>query len=79
MQDGDPIVLPSAHRHGVREEDMLHALRHVLRSFALDDEMTIAIGPSTSGELLEVGTIRWYGQPAIAHAMPARPKFLKGR
>lgn len=74
----EPIVLPSAHRHGVGEEDMLHALRHEVRWFALDSEMTMSIGPATTGELLEVGTIAWYGdQIAIAHAMPAREKFLR--
>ena len=74
----EPLVLHSAFRHGVSEEDMLHALRHAFRWFALDDEMTMVIGPAVSGELLEVGTVVWYGdRPAIVHAMPAREGFVR--
>ena len=44
----------------------------------LDDEMTIVIGTSTTGAMLEMGTVAWYGvQLAIVHAMPARQKFLR--
>jgi hypothetical protein len=77
-QHDEPIVLSSAYRHGVREDDMLHAVRHAVRWFTLDDEMTMVIGPSTTGALLEVGTVGWYGERlAIVHAMSAREKFLR--
>lgn len=57
---------------------MLHAVRHAIRWFTLDDEMTIVIGPSTTGAMLEAGVVAWYGeQLAIVHAMPAREKFLR--
>jgi hypothetical protein len=74
----EPIVLASAHRHGVQEEDMLPAVRHAVRWFTLDDEMTMVIGPSTTGALLEVGTVGWHGDRlASVQAMPAREKILR--
>jgi hypothetical protein len=77
-EQDEPIVLPSAHRHGVPEDDMLHAVRRAYRWFALDDEITMVIGPSTTGAPLEVGIAVWHGdQLAIVHAMPAREKFLR--
>ncbi len=36
------------------------------------------VGPSRSGEPLEVGVVVDDDGEAIIHAMPARPKFLKG-
>jgi hypothetical protein len=42
-----------------------------------EDDMLMIVGPNRSGtELLEVGVISWHGMDAIAHAMPARPKFF---
>jgi hypothetical protein len=36
------------------------------------------VGPDTSGQPLEVGVVVDEEGTAIIHAMPARPKFLKG-
>lgn len=75
--ESDPIILDSAHRHGVSDAAMLHALRFV-RHFVQDDAMTMFIGPDETGTLVEVGVIEWHGIIAIAHAMrPARPKYLR--
>lgn len=64
--ESEPIILDSAHRHGVTDEAMLHALRFPVRHFVQDDSMTMFIGPD------ETGTI------VVAHAMrPARPKYLR--
>ena len=69
----------SARQHGVRDEDMIHALRHHWRAFETDDSaVTMFIGPSTSAEPLEVGVVTDQAGTAIIHAMAARPKFLKG-
>lgn len=77
-EQDEPTVLSPAYRHGVPEEDMLHAVRHAIRWFTLDDEMTMVIGPSTASAMLEIGTVAWYGeQLAIVHAMPARERFLR--
>jgi hypothetical protein len=36
------------------------------------------IGPATTAEPLEVGVVDDEQGSAVIHAMPARPKFLKG-
>lgn len=72
-------IEPSARKHDVHDEDMLHALRHHLQAFETDDPaVTMFIGPSTTGEPLEIGVVDDEDGVAIIHAMAARPKFLKG-
>lgn len=74
----EPIILDSAHRHGVTDQAMLHALRFPVRHFVQDDAMTMFIGPDETGTPVEVGVVEWHGIIAIAHAMrPARPKYLR--
>ena len=74
----EPIILDSAHRHGVTDEAMLHALRFPVRHFVQDDSMTVFIGPDDTGTLVEVGVVEWHGVIAIAYAMrPARTKYLR--
>lgn len=73
----EPVILDSAHRHGVSDAAMLHALRFPVRHFVQDDT-TMFIGPDETGTLVEVGVIEWHGVIAIAHAMrPARHKYLR--
>ncbi|HHU11524.1 MAG TPA: hypothetical protein GXZ60_16155 [Intrasporangiaceae bacterium] len=74
----EPIILDSAHRHGVSDAAILHALRFPVRHFVQDDAMTMFIGPDEIGILVEVGVIEWHGAVAIVHAMrPARSKYLR--
>jgi hypothetical protein len=46
----------SAHRHGVPEEDMLHAVDHslVVDDLGDDPDRWLVLGPDTAGNLLEV-------------------------
>jgi hypothetical protein len=55
---------------------MRHAYRNPVRVFDLD-ELTMLIGPDTSGTPLEVGVAHADGIDFIVHAMLARPKFLE--
>ncbi len=72
-------IEPSAYRHGVDAEDMVHALRHHWRAFETDDAaVTMFIGPSCEAEPLEIGVVDDEAGTAIIHAMAARAKFLKG-
>ncbi len=74
----EPIILASAHRHGVSEDAMLHALRLAIRHFVQDDSMVMFIGPDVSGALIEVGVVKWHGVLAIVHATrPARSKYMR--
>lgn len=69
----------SARKHGVRVEDMLHAIRHHWRAFETDDPaVTMFIGPSRKAEPLEIGVVTDEEGTAIIHAMKARGKFLEG-
>ena len=75
----DPVILASARKHGVTDDDMIHALRHHWRAFKTDDPaVTMFIGPSINGDPLEIGVVTDDDGTAVIHAMPARSKFLKG-
>ncbi len=70
---------PSARKHGVTDEDMVHAFRNHWKAYETDDpDVTMFIGPAASGEALEVGVVVDDDGVAVIHAMRARPKFLKG-
>ena len=69
-------IAESARKHGIADEDMLHALRNVIR-IAENDEFTMVIGPARDGQLLEVGVLDASGDdPVVIHAKPVRPDFL---
>ena len=72
----DPIVLASARKHGISDDDMLHAYRNPMRIFDIDD-LTMLIGSDNSGRMLEVGVAVGDGVEFIVHAMSARHKFLR--
>ena len=67
----------SARKHGVRDEDMLHAVRYFWRHMVTDDSaVTMFIGPSTTDQPLEVAVVRDDRGTAIIHAMGARRNYL---
>lgn len=74
----EPVILSGARKHGVADEDMLHAWRNPIRIIDRADEMTIFIGPARDGALLEVGTLSAtdVAGALIVHAMPDRAKYL---
>jgi hypothetical protein len=72
----DPVIIASARTHRVHDDDILHAYRQPVRVLELDD-LIMLIGPSRSGQLLEIGIGRANGIDFIIHAMPARPKFIR--
>ena len=69
-------MLDSARKHGITDDDMLHAYRNPIRVFALDD-LTMLVGPDTAARLLEIGVVTGDGIEFIVHAMPARERFLR--
>lgn len=72
----EPIVAPSAHKHGLSRDAITHAYRNPLRAWLLDDGLIMLIGADAAGALLEIGVVRGDQGDVIVHAMPARPKFL---
>ncbi|MCZ6504510.1 MAG: hypothetical protein O6834_00810 [Actinobacteria bacterium] len=72
----DPVVLNSARKHGIEDEDMQHAYRNPIRVFDLGD-LVMLIGADPNGRLLEIGVAEGEGVEFIVHAMPVRSKFLR--
>jgi hypothetical protein len=72
----DPVIVASARKHGIADDDMLHAYRHPVRVFDLDDR-DMLIGADHSGRMLEIGVATAEGVEFIVHAMAAPPKFLE--
>lgn len=69
----------SARKHGVTDDDMVHALRNHWQAFETDDPaVTMYIGPAMNAEPLEVGVVDDEEGTAVIHAMPARPKSSRG-
>lgn len=78
----EPVILDSARRHGVADEDILHALRNTIDSFPDQGDwaLTIAVGPARNGvTMLEVGfDLDETDHRIVVHAMNARRKYLRG-
>jgi hypothetical protein len=72
-------VLPTARRHGIRDEDIQHAARTavVIDEIGEDPTRYLLIGPDGSGNLLELIVMDRPQGPAIIHAMPLRAKYRR--
>ncbi len=73
----EPIIADSAHKHGVSDEDILHAYRNPIRVFELDEGFTMVIGANHAAIIFEIGVVDGIEAPVIVHAMRAREKFLR--
>lgn len=69
------VILPSAHRHGVTDEDIRHIVANLIRLVLVEDGLLI-IGPSLSGEPMELLS-REGDEFVIFHAMPLGAKFRR--
>ena len=72
-------IAEHARKHGVSDEDMLHAIRHALRAIDGDTpEATLYLGPDFSGRILEVVVLDDdpEEEPIVIHAMKIRAKYL---
>jgi hypothetical protein len=72
----DPVIVASARKHGISDDDMLHAYRNPIHAFQTDD-LVVLVGGDESGRMLEIGVAAAEGIEFIIHAMPAREKFLR--
>ncbi len=73
----DPIIAQSALKHGLAEDEILHAYRNPIRAWDLGDGFTMIIGANQAALILEVGYIQGTTAVVIVHAMRAREKFLR--
>ncbi len=74
---GDPIIAESARKHGVSDQDILHAYANPMRIFELDEGFTMIVGANRAAIIYEIGVVEGQAAPVIVHAMRAREKFLR--
>jgi hypothetical protein len=70
----------SARKHGVADDDILHAINHVLavEDAGDDPDRWLLLGPDTAGNLLEVVVMTTIESTQLAiHAMPMREKYRR--
>lgn len=73
----EPIIADSARKHGVADDDLIHAFSNPMRAFDLGEGFTMLVGGDRSGQLIEIGVVDGDLGPVIVHGMrPARRKFL---
>jgi len=73
----EPIIAPRARKHGVSDEDILHAYANPIRVFEFDDGFMMLIEANPAAVLHEIGAVEATTGPVGVHAMPAREKFLR--
>lgn len=77
MSRDEPRIAPSAHKHGVSDEVILHAFNNPIRAVEIDEDLTVLIGPDHAGNLYEIGVVASDEGPVVVHAMRARPQYLR--
>jgi hypothetical protein len=69
-------IYESARKHGVSDDDILHAIDFALVAAEEDDGKVLYLGPDKSGNLLEVVTVRRDDATEIViHAMKMRRMY----
>ena len=73
-------IHPSARRHGIADDDILHAIENSMfvDDLGEDPDRWLVIGPDRAANLLEViMLITGEGDELIIHAMPLRAVYRK--
>ena len=73
-------IHPSARRHGIADDDLLHAIEHsmLVDDLGEDPDRWLVIGPDRAANLLEVIVlVTTEGDEVIIHAMPLRASYRK--
>jgi hypothetical protein len=69
------IILASARRHGLTDDQIAHAVRNPI-SVHSEDDLTMYVGAADStGLLVEVGLVDSDVGPVVVHAMEARGRY----
>lgn len=73
----DPIIAPSAHRHGIDDDDILYAYGHPIHVVPLAADKVMLVGHHRTGRrMLEIGVIDTDRGDVVIHAMKAQAKYL---
>lgn len=71
-------VHAAARKHGIADDDILHAVTHALALKDHPDDTRLYLGPARDGTPLEVVTLRRSNRPEVAiHAMKMRRKYRR--
>ncbi|MDA8072424.1 MAG: hypothetical protein M0Z40_01080 [Actinomycetota bacterium] len=70
-------VLGSARRHGLADDDILHAIANVIASDPAHEDGIFFLGPDHAGQLLEVLARQTPDGLVVFHAMPLTPKYRR--
>jgi len=69
-------ILEDARKHGIPDDDILHAARFPRKDWDLDEGAIMRVGAARNGELLEIGIADVDADdPVIFHAMKCRDRF----
>jgi hypothetical protein len=75
----DVEIHRSAHKHGINDTAIRHALDHAITVFDLEPDADppkgLAIGPDPAGNLLEIIWLELKEINLVIHAMALRPQF----
>lgn len=77
MTRDEPVIAPSARKHGIADADMIHAFDNPVLVEHIDEGFTMFIGGDRAGNPLEVEVIDSSDGPLIVHAMAARPHYQR--
>jgi len=71
-------IIDSARKRDIEDDDIRHAVDNAIRIEERDDDLTMFVGPTRSGQPWEIGVTeaRDFEGLIAVHAMPARPKFV---
>jgi hypothetical protein len=69
-------ILPSARKHGVADDDIVHAVEHALAAGEDESGRVLYLGPDRAGNLLEVvALVRDDDPELVIHAMRMRRMY----
>lgn len=74
MELWEAPIAASAHRHGITDVDIRHALRNMVAvaDDPNDEDVILFLGPSRAVNFIEVGMLATDDGPLIIHAMSGR-------
>jgi hypothetical protein len=72
-----PVIADSARRYEIPDEDILHAWRNQVGAMYYGEGFTMAVGPTQSADVLEIGTVDADDGLVIVHAMQVRASTLE--
>lgn len=69
-------IYQSARKHGVSDDDIVHAIEHAVVSAEESNDKVLYLGPDLAGNLLEIVSVtRHDGTEIVIHAMKMRRMY----